>query len=194
MIKKFKKIARLLKRYGFILFLKNKINQLRWHFPNAYINNNISLKYEYRNQISIGDYSVISDFVTITIANDPNNNLDNSKLIIGSHTYIGEFNNIRAGGGFIRIGNNCSISQHITIVASNHAYEKDKLIKEQCWSTDNNFVIIEDDVWIGANSVVLPGVSIGRGAVIGAGSVVTKDIPAYAIAVGNPSKVIKYRK
>ena len=51
-----------------------------------------------------------------------------------------------------------------------------------------------DDVWIGTNSVVLPGVTIGKGAVIGAGTVVTKDIPEYAIAVGNPARVIKYRE
>lgn len=54
-------------------------------------------------------------------------------------------------------------------------------------------IIVEDDVWIGMNTLVLSGVKIGKGAVIGAGSVVSKDIPPYAIAVGNPCKVIKYR-
>ena len=55
-------------------------------------------------------------------------------------------------------------------------------------------IIIEDDVWIGANVVILKNVTLEKGCVIGAGSVVTKSIPAYAIAVGNPAKVIKYRK
>lgn len=54
-------------------------------------------------------------------------------------------------------------------------------------------IIVEDDVWIGMNTLILSGVKIGKGAVIGAGSVVSKDIPSYAIAVGNPCKVIKYR-
>lgn len=54
-------------------------------------------------------------------------------------------------------------------------------------------IIIEDDVWIGANSVITSGVHIGRGAVIGAGSVVTKSIPPYTIAAGTPAKVIKIR-
>lgn len=54
-------------------------------------------------------------------------------------------------------------------------------------------IVIGDHAWIGGNSIVLPNISIGEGAVIGAGSVVTRDIPAYAIAVGSPARVIKYR-
>jgi acetyltransferase-like isoleucine patch superfamily enzyme len=57
----------------------------------------------------------------------------------------------------------------------------------------HKIIKVGDDVWIGGNSVILPGVTIGKGAVIGAGSVVTKDIPENAIAVGNPAKVVKYR-
>ena len=59
------------------------------------------------------------------------------------------------------------------------------------WSC--GFKVIEDDVWIGSNSVILSGVKIGRGAVIGAGSIVTKNVPKYAIVAGNPAKVIKMR-
>ena len=60
---------------------------------------------------------------------------------------------------------------------------------------DNEYgdVIVEEDVWIGMNVTLLPGVTIGRGAIIGAASVVTKSIPPYAIAVGNPAKVIKFK-
>ena len=54
-------------------------------------------------------------------------------------------------------------------------------------------VIIGDYVWIGRRVIVLPGVQIGKGAVVGAGSIVSKDIPDYAVAVGNPAKVVKYR-
>src|SRR5262249_41348902 len=56
---------------------------------------------------------------------------------------------------------------------------------------DCRTIIIEDDVWIGANTIVLPGVTIGRGSVIGAGSVVTKSIPSMVVAAGNPARVIK---
>ena len=64
-------------------------------------------------------------------------------------------------------------------------------IKEQGYREAD--IIIEDDVWIGANSVITSGVHVGKGAIIGAGSVVTKNIPSYAIAAGTPAKVIKQR-
>lgn len=143
--------------------------------------------------IKIGKGSCISEFSTIIINDDRNNSFRGSELIIGENTYIGEYNNIRAGGGRIIIGDKCLISQHITITASNHSIRQGIYIADQPWSTVNNYVIIGNDVWIGANAIVLPGVNIGDGAVIGGGSVVTKDIPANAIAVGNPAKVIKYR-
>jgi len=70
--------------------------------------------------------------------------------------------------------------------------DKSKLIRNQ---PDLQLPVqIGSDVWIGANCTILGGVQIGDGAVVGAGSIVNKDIPAYAIAVGNPARVIKYRK
>jgi acetyltransferase-like isoleucine patch superfamily enzyme len=172
----------------------SKINRLRLKFPLANISNKISIYYETIDQIIIGNNSKIADFTKIAIMNDPHNQLKNSFLQIGNNTYIGEFNNIRAGGGKIIIGNHCAISQHITIVASNHGINKNSLIQNQPWTTNNNYVIIKDDVWIGANSVILPGVIIEQGAVIAAGSIVTKDIPAYAIVAGNPARILKYRE
>ena len=80
------------------------------------------------------------------------------------------------------------------MIASNHGTSLDDDIQRQGWEQTKTGITVEDDVWIGANSVILPGVHINKGAIIGAGSVVTKDIPPYAIAVGNPAKVIKYRQ
>lgn len=54
-------------------------------------------------------------------------------------------------------------------------------------------IIVDDDVWIGESAIIMAGVHIGRGAVIGAGAVVTKDVPPYAVAVGTPAKIVKYR-
>ena len=79
------------------------------------------------------------------------------------------------------------------MIASNHGTALGQDISKQKWDTEKAGITIGDDVWIGANCVILPGVHIHNGAVIGAGSVVTKDIPANAIAVGNPAKIIKYR-
>lgn len=94
--------------------------------------------------------------------------------------------------GKVTIGEYFHCGQNLIIFTSNHDYNhgegipygKTNIIKE---------VTIKDFVWVGANVIILPGVSIGEGSVIGAGSVVTRDIPDYAIAAGNPAKVIKYR-
>ena len=72
----------------------------------------------------------------------------------------------------------------------NHNYQdKSKLIRNQ--GSDIKPVIIEDNVWIAARSIILPGVEIGKGSVIGAGSVVTRSIPPFSVVVGNPAKLIK---
>ena len=60
-------------------------------------------------------------------------------------------------------------------------------------ATSKGDIVLEDDVWIGCNAVILSGVHIGQGAVVAAGAVVTKDIPAYAVVAGNPAHIIKYR-
>ena len=116
-----------------------------------------------------------------------------SAIRIGRNTYIGENNNLRAADGVIEIGDNCLISQGVTIVTSNHQMAKEKLIVEQPWVSRHAKVVVEDDVWVGANSVILPDVTIHEGAVVAAGSVVTKDVPAYAVVGGSPARILKYR-
>jgi len=94
----------------------------------------------------------------------------------------------------IKIGKYVMMGPDVIFISQNHEFgdiskpmifqgHKEKLIH-----------IIEDDVWIGTKVIVLPGITIGKGAIIGAGAVVTKDVPSYAIVAGNPAKVIKYRK
>jgi len=114
-------------------------------------------------------------------------------IIIGERVAINEYNNLRAAGGDIRIGNQCQIAQFCTLVASNHTVDTIQFIIDAPWDTSKTSIEIEDDVWIGANCVILPGVTIGRGAVIGAGSVVTKSVPAYSIYVGNPAHFLRLR-
>lgn len=114
-----------------------------------------------------------------------------SDSFIGNNVSINKNTVIR---GRFRIGNDCAIAPNCTIIGANHSFQRvDIPIKQQGFSCRGG-VIIEDDVWIGANSVVLDGVTIGRGCVIGAGSIVTKSVPPYSIAVGNPCRVIKSRK
>ena len=177
-------------RYKFSLFLYPKLLSVRFRYPASTISNNVKIRVYDKNNLSIGS-AQIEDFTTIIV--DPGLCGDKTSLRIGKHCYIGEYNNIRAAGGSIYIGNYCAISQHVTIVSSNHCIKKDEKILRQSWKYNSN-IVIDDDVWIGANSVILPGVHINKGAVVGAGSIVTKDVPEYAIVCGNPAKVLKYRE
>jgi maltose O-acetyltransferase len=81
----------------------------------------------------------------------------------------------------------------VLIIAQNHRYSSIETPMRLQGNLPPYPVTIEDDVWIGARVIVLPGVAIHKGAIIGAGAVVTKDVPPYAICVGNPARVVKYR-
>ncbi|MHB1701292.1 MAG: CatB-related O-acetyltransferase [Acidobacteriaceae bacterium] len=116
-----------------------------------------------------------------------------ASLEIGDFTYIGELNNIRAAGG-IRIGANCLIAQSVSIISSNHSTALGAPMTSQPARTDKLGVVIQDDVWIGANAVILPGVTIGTGAIIAAGSVVTSSVADYTIVAGVPAKFLKARQ
>lgn len=110
-------------------------------------------------------------------------------LVIDSGVSINRNTVIR---GKVHIGCDCSIAPNCMIVGTNHRFtDLDINIKDQ--GNTIKGVEIQSNVWIGANSVVLDGVTIGHGTVIGAGSIVTKNIPPYSVAVGNPCRVIKSR-
>jgi acetyltransferase-like isoleucine patch superfamily enzyme len=118
--------------------------------------------------------------------------LDQGNIIIGESTYIGPYTCL-AGPGKIKIGKNCLISSHSGIYGNNHNFaDPQRRIVDQ--GITSKGITIEDDCWLGSGVKVLDGVAIGQGSVIGAGAVVTKDIPHYSVAVGVPAKVISYRK
>lgn len=94
----------------------------------------------------------------------------------------------------VTIGNDVMMGPDCTILTANHGFSSlDVPMWKQPFS-DPKPVIIEDDVWIGARVVILPGIRVGHGSVIGAGSVVTHDVEPYSIVGGNPAKLIRYRK
>ncbi|TLP61337.1 CatB-related O-acetyltransferase [Pseudomonas mosselii] len=118
---------------------------------------------------------------------------------IGNYTRINHVSHL----GVCQIGSYCAIGGRLVVRSTNHHV---KYLNMQDWAQVNIIkstvpvagkgkgeVIIGHGVWIGDSVVILPGVTVGNGAVIGAGSVVTRPIPAYAIAVGNPARVVKYR-
>ena len=108
-------------------------------------------------------------------------------VTIGDYTRIGIHCTVI---GPVCIGNNVNLAQGITVTALNHNFkDTTRRIDEQGISTKP--VVISDDVWIGANAVILPGVTIGRHVVVAAGAVVTKDVPDNCVVGGVPTKVIK---
>ena len=108
-------------------------------------------------------------------------------VTIGDYTRIGIHCTVI---GPVCIGNHVNLAQGITVTALNHNFaDSSRKIDEQGISTQP--VVIGDDVWIGANAVILPGVTIGRHVVVAAGAVVTKDVPDYSLVAGVPAKVIR---
>jgi len=95
--------------------------------------------------------------------------------------------------GEIVIGNNVLVGPNVVMRATNHAFSNPSLLIWQQGHTAGKIVIC-NDVWIGANAIILAGVTIGEGAVVAAGAVVTKDIPSYSIVAGVPAVIIKWRK
>lgn len=131
------------------------------------------------HRFEMGRLSVIEDYSVV------NNAVGD--VIVGNYTRIGLGNTII---GPVMIGSEVNLAQNVVVSGLNHHFEDvSRSIAEQGVSIRP--VIIEDDVWIGANSVVLQGVRIGKHAVVGAGSVVTKDLPSYCVAAGNPARIIK---
>jgi maltose O-acetyltransferase len=113
-----------------------------------------------------------------------------SEVIIGDSSRIGTNCQVPAN---VRIGSDVMIGPDVLIVAQNHKYDSIEIPMRLQGNMPPYPVTIEDDVWIGARVIILPGVTVHMGAIIGAGAVVTKDVPSYAICAGNPARVVKYR-
>jgi acetyltransferase-like isoleucine patch superfamily enzyme len=114
-------------------------------------------------------------------------------LVIGEDVFINAGCVIYTGNG-ITIGNHVAIAANCTISPVNHAYrDKSRLIRDQGFLPGKGGVIIEDDVWIGANTVILDGSRIRRGCVIGAGSLVRGVLDSYGVYAGNPLRLISIR-
>lgn len=130
--------------------------------------------------IKIGEESVIDSFVKIKPAGG------SGDVVIGNRVNINSGCMLYTGNG-IMIGNNVAIAANCVFAPVNHAYkDKDVLIINQGFSPSKGGIIIEDDVWIGAGCILLDGCVVGRGAVIGAMSLIRGYIPRYTIAAGNP--------
>ncbi|KAB2640277.1 MAG: acyltransferase [Verrucomicrobia bacterium] len=138
--------------------------------------------------IEIGENSVVDSFVKIKPVGGTGD------LIIGCQSTVNSGCVFYTGNG-IRIGNHVAIAANCTFAPVNHAFaNKHKLITEQGFLPSKGGIIVEDDVWIGANSVVLDGAVIPRGCVIGAGSIVRGVLECYGVYAGQPLRKISTRQ
>lgn len=138
--------------------------------------------------IEIADGVVIDSFVKIKPAGGTGN------VRIGEHSVINAGCVIYTGNGVI-VGRHCAIAANCTFAPTNHQMRsRSRLIMEQGFMPSRGGIVVEDDVWIGANVVLLDGAILRRGCVVGAGSVVRGELPPYSINVGNPTRVIGNRR
>ena len=114
--------------------------------------------------------------------------------------YLYDFARIGCRSTIMTMGNSkfimkrgCLTAEGLVVVTSNHRQHIGQFLQGNNEDNEYKDIIVEEDVWIGINVTLLAGAHIGRGAIIGACSVVTKEIPPYAVAVGNPAKVIKFK-
>ncbi len=136
------------------------------------------------NRVVIGEQCHISSGVSFVI--NPS-----GSVTIGNRVYIGKGCFICSNIGII-IGDNTMLAEYVSIIDADHGINKNSVpIRDQ--DLKSAPIRIGNDVWIGRGCAVLEGISIGNGAVIGANSVVTRDIPPFAIACGTPARVKKYR-
>lgn len=126
--------------------------------------------------------------------------------VIGKRCYLGNFQNMKCGNNvsfgnnfnlhntWLSVGNNVMIAANVLIMGGAHLYSRTDIPMIEQGDIGKTRCDIGNDVWIGTNVTVLAkNITIGDGAIIGAGSVVTKSVPPYAIVGGNPAKIIKYR-
>ncbi|MCU1227787.1 MAG: Chloramphenicol acetyltransferase [Acidobacteria bacterium] len=181
----------LIRRLGEIRSTELELEELRRRNPGARISSDALIDSWREGTLHLAPGSQVERGTILNLGDALNGY---GTLIVGERTWIGQNNNLRlAGGTTIRIGGGCLISQFCTIVAANHAIGRDVKIAEAPCTREPRDVTIGDDVWLGAGTIVLPGVTIADGAVIGAGSVVTRGIGAYEIWAGNPAKKIGER-
>jgi maltose O-acetyltransferase len=128
---------------------------------------------------------------------DKNSRFQNKVYIgNGKNLQIGEYCQINEHV-FIQgavIGNHVMIAPHVSLLAHMHKHDRTDIPMILQDRTKVNKVIVEDDVWLGRNAIIMPGIHIGKGSIVAAGAVVTKDVPEYTVVGGVPAKIIRKRK
>ena len=140
------------------------------------------------SRIVVGARSVIDSFVKIKPTGG------SGDLVIGEQSVVNSGCVLYTGNG-ISIGNHVAVAANTTFAPVNHAFrDRARLIAEQGFQPSRGGIVIEDDVWIGANCVLLDGTVLRRGCVIGAGSLVRGEVAAYTVNAGNPLVLLGKRR
>ena len=139
------------------------------------------------NGIELGDNTIIMHGAILHVYNF--RDMPHSGITIGRDSLVGEYSVIRGQGG-VTIGDRVYTSPFTQIIAVNHIFDDPNVpFVDQGITAEG--ITIEDDVWLGASSIITDGVHIGKGAIVAAGAVVTKDVPAHTVVAGVPAKIIK---
>ncbi|MCI5179105.1 MAG: acyltransferase [Candidatus Electrothrix sp. AW3_4] len=157
--------------------------------PNAKVSALADIEESVRGtRIAIGQYSVVDSFVKMKPVGGTGN------ILIGSNVFINSGCVLYSGNGIV-IGDNTAVAANCVFAPVNHAFDdRNQLIREQRFKESKGGIIIEEDVWVGAGSVLLDGSVLRKGCVIGAMSLVRGEVSAYSIQVGNPLRVIGQRR
>ena len=179
--------------------MKNKKSNNNHNKVKVGLNVQIDAKTVIGSNVEIGDFAIISKTTLEDYVGIGRNSIV-ERSYFARHSYVG-YNAIVEN---TEIGKFSSLSWNTTISAAHHPKEylsqheflyerRHNIVKKEIYDPHPKKVIIGNDVWIGANAIVMPGLTISDGAIIGAGAVVTKDVPAYTIVAGVPAKIIKFR-
>ncbi len=153
---------------------------------NAFVGDRVIIyQHQGGGPVELGDRAILLNEIVVEI-------FAGGSLRLGIDTAIQPRCHFTAAVAPIRIGNGVQIAPQCAFYSYDHGIAPGELIRDQPLRS-NGPIIVEDDVWLGCGVIVLSGVHIGKGAVIGAGSVVTHDVPDGAIAVGSPARVVKMR-
>lgn len=143
--------------------------------------------------VTLADNVIISERCIIEVYDSYRGQLFSPILTIGMNSHLGDDGHITCINR-VQIGNNVRIGRKVFITDNAHGVSDRKLLDtapNKRPLASKGPVLIEDNVWIGEMCCIMPGVRIGKGSIIGANAVVTKDVPPYSVAVGNPAKIVK---
>jgi acetyltransferase-like isoleucine patch superfamily enzyme len=145
------------------------------------------LLYSYKGRFHAVGSNVIFDILTSTFSFQ--------SISLGDNVYIGSNAFFSFSHGKIKIDDNVMFGPGVKILGGNHKFDLDTpmFFQHKTEEDDDGSIIIENDVWIGANVIILPNVRIGEGCIVGAGSVVTRDLSKFSIYAGNPCKFLRKR-